>query len=206
MTTQTTKEKIELMSEAQWAELSLRETLSAEEAMCDVADLKFIAETADLPKSDADLAGFIGGASGEFDKYQFFNQDQLSGLSTEDAEDLTDPDRKGTGGLNEGALEKAEKSAQHNQDPYQNQIANDMPEVDADKVHAAKTDDGVADSLEESSTASYMGMLLGESDDENGAGNNDTVVDDSDISDEGDEDEDMADFDEDSFLSDLNDL
>jgi hypothetical protein len=213
MANPTTKEKIELLTESEWEELSLRETLSAEEALCDVADLQFMAETADLPKSDKDLAGFIKAAEGEFDHYQFFNQDQLSGLSTEDAEDLTDPDRKNAG-LNEEihTLDKTNKEMADMTDPNKNVASNDLPPVTAVAgMHKdIEDEDGTKDSVTEqpvNESSDYLSMLLGEGTD--GVGNNDTVVDDSDMSDMGEDDgddEDMADFDEEAFISDINGL
>lgn len=89
----TLKEKIELMSEAELAELSLRETLSVEESVCDAADMAFLVETADLPVNPKDCKECEG--VGDFDKYQFFNQDQIAGIATDDLLDLYDPDNQG---------------------------------------------------------------------------------------------------------------
>lgn len=95
----TLKQKIDLMTENELAELSLRETLSVEEAICDAADMAFLVETADLPVDAASVKELSG--VGDFDKYQFFNQDQIAGIDTEDLVDLYDPDNKG-GAASEG--------------------------------------------------------------------------------------------------------
>ena len=89
----TLKEKIEMLSEAELAELSLRETLSVEEAICDASDPAFLVETADLPVAPGDVKDLAG--VGDFDKYQFFNQDQIAGIGTDDLIDLYDPDSRG---------------------------------------------------------------------------------------------------------------
>lgn len=89
----TLKEKITLLSEAELAELSLRETLSVEEALCDASDPAFLVETADLPVDPKDCKECQG--VGDFDKYQFFNQDQIAGIATDDLLDLYDPDNQG---------------------------------------------------------------------------------------------------------------
>ena len=62
----TLKEKITLLSEAELAELSLRETLSVEEALCDASDPAFLVETADLPVDPKDCKECQG--VGDFDK------------------------------------------------------------------------------------------------------------------------------------------
>jgi len=87
------KEKIDVLSEAELAELSLRETLSVEEAICDVSDMAFLVETADLPVNPNSVKE-LGGV-GDFDKYQFFNQDQIAGITNDDLADLYDPDNHG---------------------------------------------------------------------------------------------------------------
>jgi hypothetical protein len=98
----TLKEKIEMLSESELAELSLKETLSTEEALCDAADMAFLVETADLPVDISSVKELIG--VGDFDKYQFFNQNQIVGLSDEDLEDY-DPDNKTPDSeLNENSL------------------------------------------------------------------------------------------------------
>ena len=87
------KEKIDVLSEAELAELSLRETLSVEEAICDVSDMAFLVETADLPVNPNSVKELSG--VGDFDKYQFFNQDQIAGITNDDLADLYDPDNHG---------------------------------------------------------------------------------------------------------------
>jgi hypothetical protein len=89
----TLKDKIEQMSQAELEELSLQETLSVEEAICDAVDPAFLVETADLPVNGADCKELTG--VGDFDKYQFFNQDQIAGIDNEDLLDLYDPDNRG---------------------------------------------------------------------------------------------------------------
>jgi hypothetical protein len=89
----TLKEKITLLSEAELAELTLRETLSVEEALCDASDPAFLIETADLPVDLKDLKDCKECKGvGEFDKYQFFNQDQIAGITNSDLYNLYDPD------------------------------------------------------------------------------------------------------------------
>lgn len=101
------KEKIEVLNEAELAELSLKETLSVEEAICDVSDLAFLVETADLPVDPSSVKE-LGGV-GDFDKYQFFNQNQIAGISEDDLLDLLDPDSRTsqTGEENKGDLNEA---------------------------------------------------------------------------------------------------
>ena len=89
----TLKNKIELADQEVWEKLSLKETMSLEEAVCDLADPQFLFETADMsmdPTKVSDLKGMK-----EFDDFQVFNQNYITGFNDADLQDMYDPDNKG---------------------------------------------------------------------------------------------------------------
>jgi hypothetical protein len=196
--TQTTKEKIKLLEQKELEELSLQETLSAEEAVCDAMEPRFLVETADLPKSDSDLAGMADLKSdGDFDKYQFFNQDQVMGVTDEDLYDITNPDKPLTGtSINEdgSAVKAASDSVARAEDPDRNLAAVEMPpvsDITDEKKRLNETDF--------SSATSIMASLLAEDSADDAAASNDGIIPDDD-----DDSVDLpADFDEAAFLKGL---
>ena len=89
----TLKNKIDAIDQSEWEAMSLRETMSLEEAICDIADPQLLFETADMnidPTKISDLKNMR-----EFDDFQVFNQNYITGVSDEDLQDLYDPDNKG---------------------------------------------------------------------------------------------------------------
>jgi len=175
----TTQEKIKMLSEAEWAALSLQETLSVEEAICDDADMRLMVETADMPVNQYDFSELTGVS--DFDKFQFFNQDQIMGMDGDDLEDMFDPDNRGgaaslgTQAVNE---EVATFDPSFSEDPSIKDnfefADNDLPgtgDMD-DAMKNVLTSKGTKESVDGQETpfgegrvtsaASYMKMLLGE--------------------------------------------
>jgi len=179
MVTTTTKEKINLLTEAEWAALSLQETLSVEEAICDDADMRLMVEMADMPVNQYDFSELTGVS--DFDKFQFFNQDQIIGMDGDDLEDMFDPDNRG-GAVNLGSQAVNEEVAtfdpSFSEDPSIKDdfhfADNDLPgsgDMDNQMKHVM-TSDGTKESVDGQETpfgegrvmtaAFYMKMLLGE--------------------------------------------
>jgi len=92
----TLKEAVQAKSDAELEALSLAETLSIEEAVCDAVDGPFLLETADLPLSTS--PGALPSSS-EFDKYQIWNQNYIGGVDEEDLHDMLDPDDQDAGAI-----------------------------------------------------------------------------------------------------------
>ena len=105
MSNKVLKEMIGNLDQAELEKLSLAETLSVEEAVCDTASAAFLVETAsflgeataDMPMNPADVAAALRN-NDDFDKYQRFNQNNISGIDDEDLHDMTDPDQRGGDG------------------------------------------------------------------------------------------------------------
>jgi hypothetical protein len=201
----TTKQKIDQAEANRYEELSLAETLSLEEAVCDAAEPIFLAETADLPVDPTDLNSL--NSNGDFDQYQFFNQNQIAGLDNEDLDDLTNPDHRGgvaslgDKDLSESALASSNASYAFGNDPDRDIAANDIPDMDTITKGAKTVDVGPGDQdqitnapvktdnvLGESANA-VVASLLGE-----GSADNAIADDGSDLGDDDDNDEDDADL------------
>lgn len=89
----TLKTKIDKADQEEWEKMSLKETMSLEETISDIADPQFLFETADMsidPTKISDLKGMK-----EFDDFQVFNQNYITGFSDADLQDMYDPDNKG---------------------------------------------------------------------------------------------------------------
>lgn len=210
----TAPQKIKLMSESEWAELSLAETLCVEEAVCDAAEPLFLTETAVMPNGASDMPEIAG----DFDKYQFFNQDQIAGIGNDDLEDMFDPDSK-----NPSSTELSEEVATHtslNKDgdidaaetaPEDSPSPDDIGEVIKKLGTTGDLKDSVSGHEQPvSETASMsasdmMAMLLGEDTVTNDFTNDNDISSDEgeESDDEGEEDE--GDFDESDFLSRVDD-
>lgn len=129
------KDTIQQMNEQELAELSLEETLSIEEAVCDEVDMQFLIETADMPIDATDISGVLAG-NGEYDKFQFYNQDHLQGLTDEDLDDIGNPDNRGgtehDADLHEtmhSAIDATNKTYADASDPQLDQAYDDIPTI-----------------------------------------------------------------------------
>jgi hypothetical protein len=83
------KKGIEEANQRELEAISLRETLSLEEAICDMADEKFVTEATALAVGK-DLPDSVkaGDFTTDAESYMFHNQDRLPGLDQEDLEDI----------------------------------------------------------------------------------------------------------------------
>lgn len=99
------KEEIQNLNESELEALSLEETISLEESLCealtDVGD--------DLPMSDNE--GYTHLPSHQFDSdaesFQRYNQDHLGGLDDEDLHDIGNPDHRGLSHLGKNMNESS---------------------------------------------------------------------------------------------------
>jgi hypothetical protein len=219
----TTTEKLNQIEEERWSALSLQETLNVEEAIADGAEPFFMTETADMPMNPAAAPEIAG----DFDKYQFFNQDQIAGMDSDDLTDF-DPDNRGgvvntgTSELNEdiNTLEVTNKSFSDALDPNNDFAENDLPKIgdlEAEVIKPTTSETGTKDATNGQETPvnetrvigteSFMSMLMSESQDNADMGNNDLTGNDDDtgedIEGEGDASVLGPDFDEAAFLASL---
>ena len=83
--------KINELSYEELERISLQETLNVEEAICDAASPIFLRESADIPEDTNSIKELLKGTS-EYDKYQIFNQNYITGVSADEAHEMYDPD------------------------------------------------------------------------------------------------------------------
>lgn len=105
----TLKQSINEMNAQELEAISLAETLSLEEALCDVASDEFVNEATstdtgrDMP---ADGSFNASEFAGDAESLQFYNQEQIPGMDDEDMDDMANPDivaTRNVGALAEGA-------------------------------------------------------------------------------------------------------
>jgi hypothetical protein len=222
MSNKVLKEMIGNLDQAELEKLSLAETLSVEEAVCDSASAPFLVETAtflgeataDMPMNPADVAAALRN-NDDFDKYQRFNQNNISGIDDEDLQDMTDPDQRGSvnnvgnGDLNEGMSAVAYGSEQYAYltDPDRGLSGSDIPDESDLEDQKKRIDTDVKGDGQQmvgvpGKTSNVLGetvaFLLGESQDNMDSGSNDLTGDDGE---DGDEDDDSEFSDDDGDVS-----
>ena len=87
----TIKSHINEMNYMELENMSLLETLLAEEALCDSISPEFLRETADMPYDTTSIKELLRGTP-EYDQYSKFNQNYVLGMSQDEADDYYDSD------------------------------------------------------------------------------------------------------------------